>query len=106
MGLLFAGEVLRRRQLDGLLFHFGRIVNDLPVADDHDAVPVPALLLVPGVEAAVNVPADVRYGFLHNLLHGPGIQTINLMIVHLVLLSELLRIQPIKRSRLIRIGPN
>jgi hypothetical protein len=91
---------------DWLLLDFGRVVNDLSVPEHLDAVFVPALFLVPGVAPTVDVPANEKDRLLHDVLHGLSIQTINLVIVHLVLLSESLGIQPIKRCCLIRIGPN
>ena len=70
-----------------------RIVNDFSVAHDLDAIPIPMLLLIPGVEAAaIDIPADEFDRFPHHLVNLFGVQARNLQILHLILMRECLGI--------------
>jgi hypothetical protein len=63
------------------------IVNDLSVAHDLDAIPIPMLLLIPGVEAAaIDIPADEFDRFPHHLVNLLCVQARNLQILHSILI--------------------
>jgi hypothetical protein len=69
-----------------LLFRNGQgwgIVNDLSVANDLDAIPVPVLLLIPGKETtAIDILADDFNRFPHHIVDLLGVQDRDLEILH------------------------
>jgi len=80
-----------------VLFHFLDhtlldVVNDLSVANDLDAMPVPVILLIPGVETAIDILADDGNCLPYYIFDFLGVQARDLEVLHSILLCVLFEI--------------
>jgi hypothetical protein len=69
-----------------------RIVNDLSVAHDLDAITIPLFFRIPGIGATIDILTDDINRFPHHLFNLFGVQARDLEILHSILMCALLGI--------------